>query len=92
MIKNIGEEYIDNIESAMKDIEIKEQIKNMMKEDKIQLLNENNKPKYKNEIAHVDEVNVDESPTRSMKDDVSDNSLAIKKKVSVKVDKKEDKF
>jgi len=42
MVKNIGEEYIDNIDAAMKDVEIKEKIKNMMKEDKIHLLNEEN--------------------------------------------------
>jgi hypothetical protein len=51
LIENIGEEYADNIELALKDKEIQNQIKYMMKQDKIQLLDSKNQPRYTNYIA-----------------------------------------
>ena len=64
LIQNIGEEYADNIELALRDKEIQNQIKYMMKQDKIQLLDSKNKPRYTNYIAQAAIEDIDQSPVR----------------------------
>jgi len=48
--EKIGKEFGDNIMIALKDKGIENSIMVLMKQDKIQLVNENNQPKYQAEI------------------------------------------
>lgn len=56
----IGSEYKLDIMAALKDKQIDSSIKNLMKEDKIQILNQQNKPLYKKQISLAADVKEEE--------------------------------
>ena len=63
--ENLGGEHPDsNIILALQDRHIEQSIKKLMKEDRIRLLNEQNEPVYRDQIAHAANLEHHEEPAK----------------------------
>lgn len=77
----IGDEFSGAIVSALRDKQIDQSIKNLMKAEKIQLHNEQNKPVYKRQISQL----VEDDPVQSNADGKGTLQKRMIKKISIEI-------